>query len=555
MRNGVAVTHEADVLVVGGGATGSIAAIGAKDLGVSVLLVNKGFLGRTGITASTQGGVAGVLQSPDEPERFVQDMLKCGHQLNNLGHVRRFVNEINGGAVLDLERFGVTFDRDADDHLRALGAGGHSFPRMIMATWLNSTTILRYGLIPQILRKGIRVVDQVIITKLLLDDGRVCGAVGLNVRAGTIEAFRAKAVVLATGNAAQLFGESAGRSATGDGYSLAYRAGACLRDMEFVSCTIGLAYPEGLRGKVVGEPATIPGSKPQLFNALNERFLEKYYPDATLFTKDMYMLGISRELQAGRGSPHGGIWYDISNLDPVGPSYPFVRQVLGMLDESVSKRGVVECALAPYFFPGGVEFDEQHESSVPGLFVAGEVSGGLHGAERMASTAMAEAVVFGRQAGRCAAAAALDRTSGKINPEDVSQEMKRLYGMLEQKGDRRVRGVRRGLQAIMWDKVGFLRNEPDLTAAQRALERLEHEDFPAAGIRSRNPKANLDWVEHIENQFLLDCATMLAAAALRRTESRGSHYREDAPDESPEWVKKIVLQKEGDHMQLHVRNV
>ena len=251
----------------------------------------------------------------------------------------------------------------------------------------------------------------------------------------------------------------------------------------------------------------------------------------------------------------GEFWYDISNLDPFGPSYPFVKQVLGMLDENVRKRRVVECALAPYFFPGGVEFDEHHESSVPGLFAAGEVAGGLHGAERLASTAMAEAIVFGRQAGRCAAAAALDRTSGNINPGDVSEETKRLCGMLEQKGAQSVRGVRQHLQAIMWNKVGFLRNEENLTAAQHAIERVEHEDFPAVGIRSKNPKANLDWAEHIENQFLLDCATMLATAALRRTESRGSHYREDAPDELPEWAKKIVLQKEGDHMQSRVRDV
>ncbi len=555
MRNRAPLTHEADVLVIGGGATGSIAAVEARNAGADVLLVNKGFLGRTGITASTQGGIAGVLQSPDEPEQFVRDMLKCGHELNNLALVRQFVNEIQRGVVLDLEQFGVTFDRDSDNRLRALQVGGHSFPRMIMATWLNSTTILRYGLIPQILRKGIRVVDHVITTKLVLNNGRICGAVGLNVKAGTVEAFRAKAVVLATGNAGQLFGESAGLSATGDGYSLAYRAGARLRDMEFVSCTIGLAYPEGLRGKVLGEPSTIPGSKPQLFNALKERFLEQHYPDAPLFTKDMYMLAISRELRAGRGSPHGGIWYDFSNLDPFGPSYPFVRQVIGSMSESVSKSGVVECTLAPYFFPGGVEFDEHHESTVPGLFVAGEVAGGLHGAERLASTAMAEAVVFGKRAGRCAAATALERGRGSVNQEEVHQEEKRLYDMLEQDGAQSPRGIRRRIQATMWEKVGFLRNEANLVAAQRAIEQVEHEDLPAARIRSKNPKANLDWVEHIENHFLLDCARMLAAAALQRTESRGSHYREDAPNKSPEWVKKIVIEKDGERMRCRVLGV
>jgi succinate dehydrogenase/fumarate reductase flavoprotein subunit len=166
---------------------------------------------------------------------------------------------------------------------------------------------------------------------------------------------------------------------------------------------------------------------------------------------------------------------------------------------------------------------------------------------------MAEAIVFGRQVGRCAAV--LDRPNAKINPGDLARETKRLYGMLEQRGTQRTCEVRRRLQTIMWGKVGFLRNEAGLTAAQRALEQVEHEDFPAVSIRSKNPKANLDWVEHIENQFLLDCATMVTAAALRRVESRGSHYREDAPDQMSEWVKKIVLQKTGDRMQTSVRDV
>jgi succinate dehydrogenase/fumarate reductase flavoprotein subunit len=548
-------TYTSDVLVIGGGAAGSIAAIAASDAGADVLLTNKGFLGRTGTTASTQGGIAGVLEPPDDPSRFADDMLRCGHHLNDRESVRLFVTEVHKGEVLNLEKFGVSFDRDADNNLRSLKVGGHSFPRMILATWLSATTILRYGLVPQILRRGIRVADQVLMTKLLVSDGRIAGALGLDLKTGRLTLFRSRTVVLATGNAGQLFGESAGASATGDGYALAYQAGARLRDMEFVSCTIGLAHPPGLRGKVLGEPSTVPGSKPRLYNAAKAPFLEQHFPDASSYTKDMYMLGIARELRDGRGSPHGGVWYDFSNLDPLGPSYPFVRQVIDFLGPSATPGGAVECTLAPYFFPGGVEYDEHHESRVQGLFVAGEVAGGLHGAERTASTAMAEAIVFGKRAGRFAATRAADRRKTEINWEDVGREEARLLAMLDQPGPETPRQVRRKIQATMWQKVGFIRSRSRLLEAQADLEEVARVGLGRARIRSKNPKANLDWVELIEDHFLVAVAEMLVAAALRREESRGSHYREDYPGKSAEWVKKIVMDQDGGRMRCAALDV
>jgi fumarate reductase (CoM/CoB) subunit A len=541
-------THDADVLVIGGGASGSMAAIEARDQGAEVLLANKGFLGMTGVTASTQGGIAAVIAPPDSQEQFVQDMLKCGRSLNDPALVRLYVGEIANGEVLRLEKYGVTFDRDEAGNLRVLKVGGHSFPRMVMATWLNATTILRYGLVPQVLRKGVRVVDQMLMTRLLVRDHRVCGAVGLNMKSGKVELFRCRAVVLASGNAAQLFGESAAFSTTGDGYSLAYHAGARLRDMEFVSCTIGLAHPPALRGKVLGEPSTRPGTKPLLYNAAGALFMEQHFPGRELYTKDMYMRGISWELRAGRGSPHGGVWYDFSNLDPHGPSYPFVKQVLESMSESIAREGRVEVSLAPYFFPGGLQVSETHESSTQGLFAAGEAAGGLHGAERIASTAMAEAIVFGKRAGRYAALAAQQPQHGELDPAEVVGEAKRLYGLLEQDGPGSPREVRRKLQAAMWQQVGFIRSEANLRAAQSALQRIEALDFPRARIRSKNPKENPEWIEQIENRCLLDVGKMLVAAALLRRESRGSHYREDFPEESAEWERAIVIQKDGAEM-------
>ncbi len=541
-------TYDTDVLVIGGGAAGSMAALEARICGAEVLLASKGLVGRTGITASTQGGIAGVLQPPDNEECFVDDMLRCGRYLNDPALVRLFVTEIKNGEVVGLEKYGVTFDRDGEANFRILRVGGHSFPRMLMATWLNATTILRYGLIPQVVRKGVRIIDQILITKLLRTGDRATAAVGLNIKTGRVELIRAKSIVLTTGNAGQLFGESAAASATGDGYALAYRCGARLRDMEFVSCTIGLAYPPGLRGKVLGEPSTLPGTKPRLYNAAGELFMEQRYPEATLYTKDMYLRGISLEQREGRGSPHGGVWYDFTNLDPLGPSFPFVQQVLRSMSETIAAEGRVEVTLAPYFFPGGVVVDERHETSITGLFAAGETSGGLHGAERLASTAMAEAVVFGKRAGRSAALAAKSRAREKIDVEEVAQEAKRLFAVLEQEGPYTARGVRRKIQTTMWERVGFVRSEAGLLDAQHTLEEIEHVDLGRTRIRSKNPTANLEWVEAIENASLLDVGKMLIMAALQRQESRGSHYRIDFPKESAEWTKSILVYSDGTRM-------
>ena len=550
------LTVETDVLVIGGGAAGARAAIEARDQGARVLLVNKGFLGRTGITASTTGGIGGFIQQPDNPEIYFQDIVKCGRHINNKDIVRLFVKEIADGNVMELEQFGVTFDRDAKNKLRVLKMGGHSFPRMVMATWLNAPAILRYGLIPQMLKKGVQVIDQVVITKILLDGGQVSGAMGINLKMGRSEVFRSKSIILATGNAGQLFGESAGLSATGDGYSLAYQAGARLRDMEFVSCSIGLAYPLTRRGKVLGEPATRKGSYPILYNSKREFFMRQYFPDALQgYTKDMYMYGISKEVREGRGTPHGGVWVDFSNLDPTGPSYPVFKEFMSSLTLDAQKGSAIECILAPYYFPGGVEFDENHESTIRGLFAAGEASGGLHGAERLASTSMAETIVFGKRAGCLAAYSALQKSRSAIDWEAIRREEQRLYQMLDQEGENLPIEVRKKIQKTMWNKVGFIRNGVKLSSAKEDLEAISSVDLRRTRIRSKNPKGNLDWLESIENGFLLDVAHMVVGASLARQESRGSHYREDFPEQRDVWVKKIAISKDQGGMRFSIEDV
>ena len=553
------ITHETDVLVIGGGAAGARAAIEARDQGADVLLINKGFLGRTGTTASTWGSIAGSIHPPDDPAIFLQDMLECGQHINDKGIVRLFIEEIRKGHVMDLQNFGVAFDRDQQNQVKVLKMGGHSFPRMVMATWLNAPTILRNGLIPRMMKNGVNVVDRYVVTKILLDENGISGAMGVNLKTGKVEICRSKAIVLATGNAGQLFGESAGLSATGDGYSLAYRAGARLRDMEFITCSLGLAHPPALRGKVLGEPVVLrksDGTSPELYNAKREFFMERYFPNATQgYTKNMYMVAISKEVQMGCGSPHEGVFVDFSDLDPTGPFFPFLKQIMDSMDIDIVKGGSLEYTIVPFYFPGGVEFNEKHESATKGLFVAGEVSGGLHGAERLAGTAMAEAIVFGKRAGHFAAQFARQRERSTINWAEAAEEEKRLYHMLDQEGSNPPREVRRKIQEVMWEKVGFIRSEDNLSSAEKNFEEIGSVDLGQVGIPSKNPKGNLDWLESIENGFLLDVAEMVAGACRTREESRGSHFREDFAKSSDRWLKKIVISRDQDEMRFSVENV
>jgi succinate dehydrogenase/fumarate reductase flavoprotein subunit len=552
------IAQETDVLVIGGGAAGIRAAIEARDQGADVLLVNKGFLGKAGTTSSSWGSIVGSIQPPDDPETVFQDMLQCGQYINDKEIVRLFIKEVQEGRVLELESYGITFNRDQQNRVRVLKMGGHSFPRQVMATWLNGPTILRYGLIPGMMKKGVRVVDRHVITKILSDEHGISGTVGLNVKTGRVEICRSKSIVLATGNAGQLFGESAGLSATGDGYSLAYRTGAILRDMEFITCSLGLAYPPALRGKVLGEPVVLrksDGTSPELYNANKEFFMERYFPDATQgYTKNMYVFAISKEVEMGRGSPHGGVFVDFSDLDPNGPFYPFLKQIMDSMDMDILKGGSLEYTIVPFYFPGGVAFNHEHESSTRGLFIAGEVGGGLNGAERIASTAMAEAIVFGKRAGYFAAQFALQQKRSPINWGEAGKEEKRLYHMLDQKGAYPPREVRKKIQKIMWEEAGFVRNALNLSSAKKNLEGIRSSDGENIEISSKNPKGNLDWVESVENGFLLDVAEMVVGACRMREESRGPHFREDFPATSDTWLKKIVIYRDQGEMRFSVED-
>lgn len=348
---------ESDVLVIGGGLAGANAAIEAARQGCRASLLDKGFFGKTGISAGNSSGYTmAIIREPDTVEILVRDMLEVGRYLNKREIVELYAGEIAKGVILELEKLGVIFERDENNDIPLKKHGAHSYPRTTRFTWQNAPAMMRHGLIPEALNLGVRIFNKTLITRLLLKDDEIVGAHALNMTDGIGKVFRAKSIVLATGNAASLFGHRAGMMTTGDGYSLAYQAGALLRGMEFVSCSLGLADTKRFPG-LLGEPPSLQSSSgqfPKMYNAKNERFMERYDPERLEgCPKYKYMYAICNEVREGRGTEHGGVWMDITGLDKDAPNYEFLVHQLSPLGIDVSKTERLEYTIAPYYFIGG----------------------------------------------------------------------------------------------------------------------------------------------------------------------------------------------------------
>jgi len=334
---------------------------------------------------------------------------------------------------------------------------------------------------------------------------------------------------------------------TGDGYSLAYRAGATLRDMEFVSCSLGLADTRQLEGLL----GVRDGGGFEMYNSKGEPFMERYHPKSLGYCpKYKRMYAICNEVREGRGTEHGGVWMETNGMDTDASDYDMCIHQLGPLGINIKKAVRFEYIIAPYYFTGGVEYNTIHESRLPGLFVAGEVSGGFHGAERLEASSMTECVIFGQRAGEYAAkrALTLSRPPG-IDRSQIEEENERLEDLLFKGGSVSSNELRAKIQDVMWKKVGFIRDCLNLSQAVEELICIRKE-LGNIKVRSKSLRHNTDWIEAIENQFLVDVAEMVTRASLMRQESRGAHYRDDYPQEDDRWRKNILISRNGEEMVL-----
>lgn len=524
------VKLETDVLVLGGGSAGLCAAMAARETGARVTLVYKA--GGNG-TAVAAGGYAVVLPdaSDDSADRLMADALRSGAGLVDRSLLRRLA-EGSYSAIRRAEGWGVAFYRNEDGSYRRFRSGGHTVPRSLRcASGRGSDS---YGvLLRRAEQEGVSMLKNALITQLLRKDGRVRGAAGMDGE-GRPLMIAARTVVLATGGMAALYEHTTtAPGLTGEGYILALEAGCRLRDMEFVQfMPTTLAAPPHLKGKLVND--TLRGEGAAILNSEGERFMERYDPVLKdMAARDILSAAIAKEVAAGRGSPMGGAYVDARHIPEKALLQSFgackALRAAG-IDPS---RDLIEVVPAAHFSCGGVVIDVDCRTDVPGLYAVGEVTGGIHGANRLGATALTENVVFGPIAGQLAAEEA-ERTElvtdlawdepGRCSDCPPDPETEDLLAGGEKK-----------IRHILWQYGGILRDAPGLTQGLVELGYLDRQlaDLPTPNFAQQQKKRRLTQLVYL--------ASLVLQAALRRTESRGCHTRTDFPDTDPGQEQSVIL--------------
>jgi len=545
-------SHDYDVLVIGAGGAGLRAAIEASAMGAKVGVVCKSLLGKAH-TVMAEGGVAAALAHVDPKDSWkvhFRDTMLGGKMLNNWRMAQLHAQEAPD-RVRELEHWGAVFDRTADGRILQRNFGGHSAPRLAHVGDRTGLEMIR-TLQDHGVHQGLDVFMECTVTKLIQDGRRVVGAFAYRRENGRFLVFRAKAVVLATGGIGKAFQITSNSwEYTGDGHALAYDAGAELSDMEFVQFhPTGMVWPPGVMGILVTE--AVRGEGGILRNSKGERFMERYDPKRMeLSTRDMVARAIYTEVKEGRGSPHGGAFLDISHkpAEYVKRKLPSMyHQFMELADVDITK-GPMEVGPTTHYIMGGVRVDaDTGASTVPGLFAAGETSGGMHGANRLGGNSLSDLLVFGRRAGAGAteyakkqgAHAALD--SGQIDAAERD-----LLAPFERKDGPSPYDIHAKLQQTMQSLVGIFRVAEDLEAAVREIARLRAE---AAAVRVTGSREfNPGWHLARDLESMLVCSEAVTRSALMRKESRGGHARLDFPKLDPEQgTKNTVVRRQGDAM-------
>ena len=550
-----------DVLVIGAGGAGARAAIEAakNDPKLSIVILNQGPIGKSGLTSMANGGMQWVSHPDDSPRNLFEDILQIGCYLNDQNLVEVLAEEGPQRAE-ELIRWGAKMIPH-----RGKGGGGSpdtppgrpSYPRGHYIPGVTYMAALRNELERH---PNITSFEDVIATKLLTTGKRMIGATVLNIRTGEYIVIETKATVLASGGLGELFPHSTNAPfgihghATGMGYAMAYHAGVELIDMEMVQFTGNQLYPPWL----LGNPALLSsmcGGK--YVNALGKEFLKLPQP------RDALQRLAYKEIKEGRGTERGGVYIDLT-LSPL-PSEEIEEQLKISLAEEIAKeRWRLIKALSAnnpdpknwrveftpggaHFFMGGVRINERCETNVEGLYAAGEVSGGVHGANRMGGNAMVEIIVFGARAGRSAAEYA--KRIDWVEPEEVPEdEYERLCGFFKRRGIA-PKTIMDKIATFMAEYVGVARTETDLMKALSEIESLRINDLPQ--LRApQGRRFNLGWVEAIQVPYMLDVAEMIVRSALFRKESRGAHYREDYPETRSDWLQHTRVLKKNGAMEL-----
>ena len=556
-------TRPHDVLVIGAGGSGLRAAIEAKAAGADVGLVCKSLLGKAH-TVMAEGGIAAALGHVDAADSWqvhFRDTMIGGKYLNNPRMAELHATEAPA-RVRELEAWGAVFDRTRDGRILQRPFGGHTHPRLAHVGDRTGLEMIR-TLQDRAVAMGITVYMECTITRLTTSVTGVTGAVGYWRTTGRPIVFPARAVVLATGGIGQSYEVTSNSwEYSGDGQALAYAAGAELIDMEFVQFhPTGMVWPPGVRGLLVTE--AVRGEGGILRNSQGERFMWRYLPEdrraeyaATdeeaarwvtavsqgrptedrrppeLSTRDNVARAIYTEVKEGRGSPHGGVFLDISYLpaDHVRRKLPSMYEQFKELADVDITAGPMEIGPTTHYVMGGIRVDaDTGATSVPGLFAAGEVTGGMHGANRLGGNSLSDLLVFGARTGRAAGDHALAAGADPhVDPLEVREAMRALDAPMERREGEDPYAIQRDLQGMMQRLVGIFREDGDLAEAIHQLDGLRTRlaGVRVVGDREYNPGWNLVF----ELDHLLTVSEAIARSARQRTESRGAHARLDFPD-------------------------
>ncbi|MBM4343405.1 MAG: fumarate reductase/succinate dehydrogenase flavoprotein subunit [Deltaproteobacteria bacterium] len=556
-------THEHDVLVIGAGGAGLRAAIEAAAAGVKVGLVCKSLLGKAH-TVMAEGGVAAALAHVDDRDSWrvhFADTMRGGQYLNNARMAELHAKEAPE-RVRELEAWGALFDRTRDGRILQRNFGGHRYPRLAHVGDRTGLEMIR-TLQDHGIHQGIEVFMETTVVELLKDGDRVAGCVAYDRERGKMHLFCAKAIVMATGGIGRAYKITSNSwEYTGDGHSLCYHAGAQLLDMEFVQFhPTGMVWPPSVRGILVTEG--VRGEGGVLRNSAGKRFMFDDIPDnykaqtaddeaegwrycqgdknarrpPELLTRDHVARCIMREVKAGRGSPHGGVFLDIAWIKPhvPGGGEHIKKKLPSMYHQFKELAGIditaepMEVGPTTHYIMGGVRVDADSQmSTVPGLFAAGECAAGLHGANRLGGNSLSDLIVFGKRAGEYAARFAKENGPVHIDRGQVDAAERRVLEPFGRSAAENAYAVQHDLQDTMQDLVGIVRNEADMAQALQRLGVLV-ERAAKVGVTG-NREFNPGWHTAIDLRNLLTVSEAIARSALLRKESRGGHFREDFPD-------------------------
>lgn len=546
--------YETDVLVIGSGAAGALAAIRANDAGVKVIMVTKGGFG-AGNTPLAPGGFEAAIghsDSNDSPKVHFQDTVRAGENINNQQVVWAMANEILR-IPFELDSWGCTIPKqpDSDKFLQHFSTS-ITYPRLMYVVGDRTGRELVRTFKKQVEKRDIDIIRSTIVIKLLKNKDRVIGIIGFNYKLGRYVIIKAKTTVLASGGGGQIYKITDNHTAmTGDGYVLAFEAGAELVDIEMIEFQLTIC--SSVMNSRPAKTTALIVNGARLFNAIGERFMKNLYPEEReKTTRSKIARAVYREILEGRGTKRGGVFLDISDVDEERLINMWPSIVNNFRDGGIDLRWQpMEICPGAHTFLGGIRIDLFGRTNISSLYAAGEVAGGSHGANRLPANALSDAMAFGSITGYAAAKESKNLEIIEPTTEQI-QEAKNAFEDSRLGNDIHESEVLSSLKSLMTDYVSLERNEKDMLETMSKIKSFK-DDLDHLTIDEKNQSKSLR--KNYELQSMIQLAQIIISSALKREESRGFHYRSDFPKLNHDWEKNIVVKKLDGTISLKIENV